>query len=410
MNAPIGIIRLSALALACAASLSAQANPSNADYAKVVLYGDVTIAQDSTSSWGIWEQLEPPAAGVQTPLIALRTSGDLYRPLGQLDPVPPVTPAIEGFCAGGSLCGFGVLANLPNKDDTDDARPVRNVAGPQAVREPRKPNQHAFQMFAVDQKSEGNSNSWLPNAMSLSIKMLSVGEAALSDIERMDYLMEDQPTHQFAVVDRQSERGISISTKLADTEGVDVGGFNGRMYRYINGNSDPSAIDQSLIGFWGVTTSTADMTALGRSQATATYTGGGIDAMGNRSGDMVMNVDFGRSTFTMSVNGGSDTQVYAARTSAGTQLLGRVGYDVVEGTLTGSTFESRRITSGDGTIGAGSLVKGALMGAGGAVAIGASDIVKTKVGTEGSMGYTNARHVNTFALIKDGTVLNETKR
>ena len=402
MNAPIGIIRLSALALACAASLSAQANPSNADYAKVVLYGDVTIAQDSTASWGIWEQLEPPAAGVQAPTIALRTSGDLYRPLGQLDPVPPTPPAIEGFCAGGSLCGFGVLA------DQGDLQPLRAVAGPQAVREPMAPTQHAFQTFHGDLKAEGNTNSWLPNAMSMRILMMSVGEAALSDVARME-LQDDLRTHDFFVEDRQGERGISITTSLADIEGVDAGSFSGRMYRYISGNSDPSAIEQRLIGFWGVTTSTADMTALRQSQATATYTGRGIDAVGNGTGTMVMNVNFGTSTFEMSTNGGSDTKVFTQRTSAGTQLLGRVGYNVV-GTLTGSTFESRQITAVDGTIGAGSSVKGAFTGTGAAVAIGASDIVKTKVGTEGSLGYTNARHVNTFALIKEGTALNETKR
>jgi len=404
MNAPIGIIRLSALALACAASLSAQANPSNADYAKVVLYGDVTIAQDSTASWGIWEQLEPPAAGVQAPLIALRASGDLYRPLPvPPNPVPPAPPAIEGFCAGGSLCGFGVLA------DMGDLQPARKAIGPQALREPMAPTQHAFQMFAADLNSEGNSNSWLPNAMSLRILMMSVGEAALNDVARME-LQKDLRTHQFAVKDRQGERGISITTSVADAiEGVDVGGFNGKMYRYINGNSDPSAIDQRLVGFWGVTTSTADMAALRQGQATASYTGRGIDATGNITGNMVMSVNFGTSTFEMSANGGIDTNVITLPTTAGTQLMGRVGYNVV-GTLTGSTFESRQITAVDGTIGAGSSVKGAFLGAAAGVAIGASDIVKTKVATEGSQGYTNARHVNTFALIKDGTVLKETNR
>ena len=403
MNAPIGIIRLSALALACAASLSAQANPSNADYAKVVLYGDVTIAQDSTSSWGIWEQLEPPAAGVQTPLIALRTSGDLYRPLPvPPTPVPPVNPAIEGFCAGGSLCGFGVMADL------GDLQLVREVAGPLAVREPMAPTQHAFQMFPVDLKAEGNSNSWLPNAMSLRILMMSVGEAALSDVARMD-LMEDRRTHQFFEEDRLGERGISISTDLADIEGLDAGYFDGGMSSYINGKSDPSAISQRLAGFWGVTTSTADMAALRQGQASARYTGRGIDAMDNSTGSMVMVVNFGTSTFTMSTNGGSDTKVYTQRTSAGTQLMGGVGYNVV-GTVTGSTFESRQITAVDGTIGAGSSVKGAFLGAAAAAAIGASDIVKTKVGTEGALGYTNARHVNAFALVKDGAVANETKR
>ncbi len=58
---------LLATAVAAACSLSAQASgPTQADYAKVVLYSNVTIAQDSASQWGIWEELEPPAAGTQS--------------------------------------------------------------------------------------------------------------------------------------------------------------------------------------------------------------------------------------------------------------------------------------------------------------------------------------------------------
>ena len=59
---------LLATAVAAACSLSAHASgPTQADYAKVVLYSNVTIAEDSASQWGIWEELEPTAAGPQAP-------------------------------------------------------------------------------------------------------------------------------------------------------------------------------------------------------------------------------------------------------------------------------------------------------------------------------------------------------
>lgn len=396
MNAPIGIIRLSALALACAASLSAQANPSNADYAKVVLYGDVTIAQDSTASWGIWEQLEPPAAGVQAPTIALRTSGDLYRPLGQLDPVPPVNPpvVVEGLCASGALCGFGTLADRSAKQPSS--------AGPQALRDPLPGALNAFVMLPEALPADSDSASWLPARMRLQLQMLSGGTAGLTDISPLNL---DGTTHYYDDVTGEVGEKMRLTTRLGDTRrSYGVNGtadpFNGDLERYVIGNSDPSNIYQTFSGVWGVTTTAVDMDTLSKGQVTATYFGRSTDDGKSSAGTPVMRVNFGNGSFTASFNGGADGSTYLERTATGTQVRGQVGFNVDAGVIRGSNFESTRLSATDGTVSG--RVVGAFFGPGAAVAAGATDIIKTKVATEAAPGYTNARHVNTFLLVKDG--------
>jgi len=92
------------------------------------LYGNVTFQEDSTSSWGPWAEFEPPAAGDTQPVAAPRAATDPYRPLAQTtDTTPPVQPPVEGFCAGGSICGFGAFqtAGDPNTETVEDVHPFR---------------------------------------------------------------------------------------------------------------------------------------------------------------------------------------------------------------------------------------------------------------------------------------------
>jgi hypothetical protein len=66
MNKPTSSLRLVAgasLALCSALTHVAQAAPTQAELDSIVLYGSTTIAKDSTSAWGVWEQIDPPAAG-----------------------------------------------------------------------------------------------------------------------------------------------------------------------------------------------------------------------------------------------------------------------------------------------------------------------------------------------------------
>jgi len=116
----IRVPTLLATAVAAACSLSAHAEdlnkpatgctpvrataPAQDPYANVVLYADVTIAQDTVCDWGIWEQLEPTAAGPQTPLPLLAGAKDPYRPVGTV-----VTPALPPLSDKGVLMGFGVI-------------------------------------------------------------------------------------------------------------------------------------------------------------------------------------------------------------------------------------------------------------------------------------------------------------
>ncbi|MCP4234840.1 MAG: hypothetical protein GY770_14875 [Aestuariibacter sp.] len=46
-----------------------QADPT-ACYSKVMAYGDVSVAEDSVNSWGVWKEFAQPAAG-PTPMVSL---------------------------------------------------------------------------------------------------------------------------------------------------------------------------------------------------------------------------------------------------------------------------------------------------------------------------------------------------
>jgi len=172
---------------------------------------------------------------------------------------------------------------------------------------------------------------------------------------------------------------------------------------------------------WGVigyTTSTADMSALRASNAVATYSG--IDS---EYTPMNLTIRFGNGTWDGSWNGGADGYVSTQTTASGsTMLKGNVGFNVTNGTITGSTFSATagNISATDGTILAGSAVQGAFFGpvvgsgatAGPAAAGGVVDIRKTvtaptqvqqpaavRAVAEGPKTYTNGRYVAPFLAI-----------
>jgi len=73
---------------------------------KVHSYGNVSIAQDSVTRWGPWEEFEPPAAGATDLAGVPAVLRDPYRPL------PPVNPPeAEGPCGASSYCGFAAFIN-----------------------------------------------------------------------------------------------------------------------------------------------------------------------------------------------------------------------------------------------------------------------------------------------------------
>ena len=117
---------LSALALASALLVqgSALAAPTQAQLQAITLYNDVSIAQDSVSSWGPWVEFEAPAAG---------PAGGLPASLGSATP-PDYRPveapfqelAIIGFAVAADYDGNGTALRLDSdglSGATDGVRP-----------------------------------------------------------------------------------------------------------------------------------------------------------------------------------------------------------------------------------------------------------------------------------------------
>lgn len=94
------------LAAALLMAQNAGASVSEDDLKKVRSYGNVTVAQDTVTKWGPWEEFENPAAGATQLSGIPAVPPEFYRPL------PPVNPPVsEGLCAASSYCGFGAFIN-----------------------------------------------------------------------------------------------------------------------------------------------------------------------------------------------------------------------------------------------------------------------------------------------------------
>lgn len=365
---------LSTIALACAVSLSAQANPNAPDYSKVVLYGNVTIAQDSTSSWGVWEEIEPPAAGTPVPLTSIRGGSELYRPLGQ--PTLPDTPQQPaGACASGALCGFAQLSYAPFVS-------VGFTLTPQVVPAP---------------EGTPTSPAWLPGAMLISLTPLTGEVPAINGFGPLVY--RGWNTYYFPGL-----KDGFMETQLGRTQnvyGVEASAdpFDGIIAPYVNGSKETSTKGsgtlQVISGVWGVTTTAQDMDTLRQRQVIANYTGETWYGVGST---VKASVDFGTSTFTMIVNDGRDNGGVLVHVD-GKHVIGRVGFEAA-GVISGSNLRATNLSAKDGTV-SGQFV-GAFVGANAAGMIGVADIVKTRPASSvGQPSYTNARHVTSVIAVRE---------
>ena len=410
--------RLSTVALAAALcwQTSAHATATEAQLRSVTLYGNVSIQEDSTSSWGPWAEFDPTAAGDTQPVAAPRAATDPYRPLAQTtNTTPPVQPPVEGFCAGGTLCGFGKFQNVgdPNTETPEDVHPFRLNC-------------------TVVQGADADSNG-LPRVIQLSSTPLSTGDFQLADSGNLDlYIGEGLG---YSRVLRNNQERIQESYDLwpdgeriyygYDPEQTQVAHFN--LMTYVRGQAGVrSTLEQEGWGVIGITTSTADMSSLRASGAVATYSG-----FDHEYTPVTMTVRFGNGTWDGSWNNGADGSVTARTTSSqSTQLTGNVGFNVTNGTITGSTFSATasNISATDGTILAGSVVQGAFFGpvvsgqvgsatsTGPAAAGGVVDIRKTVAPSPQvqqpaatGQGYTNGRYVAPFLTINDAIRRNNDK-
>ena len=387
-------IRLHPLVAACAPVFSAvfasvcatqaHAGPSQADLERTRLYGEVSIAQDSVNSWGVWEQFEPPAAGPNTPVVSLAPRGDLYRPLGTVTtnttPVTPTPPVAAGLCASGALCGFGVFA---------DTQGERDPSAPYVASD-----RFAFVTRPVSLTDAARAQAaalirvnWEPSSMQMFNEALNGGSLE-ADSGRMSndgaYYGWDNGGARILYTDRKAAddgTGITNVVEVARLSGV---------YKYVSGET---TVSKDIFAFWGVTTPAAAMDALNRSNVQTTYQGRTYDG----SQTVTMAIDFGQGKITAGQFGsGVDGKVVAIpTTSGGTQLTGAVGFTFT-GEVVGSNFRSTSVQAADARAISGS-VQGAFFGSGAQAAAGVADVVKTRAG-EG--GYTNGKYTDAFITYK----------
>lgn len=386
---------VAACAAVCAAACAtlAHAAPSQADLERTRLYGDVSIAQDSVNSWGVWEQFEAPAAGPVTPIVALAPRADVYRPIGTVTPnatptptpPTPTPPVAVPLCASGALCGFGVFHAEADPSAPSVPERFAFVTRPEVVKAPVSDREQVAKIA-----TKALLRNWEPDGMRMLNEVLNGGsfEADSGVLSRGGNQYSDNKKERVIVSDSVD---ANDSNPIRDPA---VAHLYSPVYQYISGQGDgANRVDQVFNAVWGKTTSESDMTAL-RDNVIVTYTGNTLGAGGGATQNVTMKVDFANSKIISGQFGsGVDGKVMrAATTTGGTQLSGQVGFTFTGGDVVGSTFRATNLQAADARAISGT-VQGAFFGANAAVAAGVADVVKTKAG-EG--GYTNARYTDNY--------------
>lgn len=348
-------------ALAMAASLlvqtSALAAASAEDLGKIKLYGDVTIAQDSTDQWGPWEQFEPPSAGPVS-LSQLKFGSELYRPLAQSS-LQAATPFVIPDCAGGRLCGIGFFTD--STEFSDEAQGLVN---------------HAF-MTVGPEKSTGSSNAptgIYGRSLTLQTTALTTGSVVFPESGKLDMLYKPMPldlngldgqdaqealaaqeaqytqnkyAYERSVSDSVSGAGVSLELSPLP---ADVGAketpedtrfMHMRMLRYINATktAELKILENSdFVGAIGYATSDSDMTTLRTIGAKATYR--------DQDSTWIMKVDFGNSTANTVLDGKyTAQQVITGRVVNSTSVTGG---GALAGSSIGAVFHGSMASSAAG--------------------------------------------------------------
>lgn len=276
---------LKALSLAAATLLlqtQAQAAPTSAELNSVKLYGDVTIAQDSVSGWGPWTEFEPPAAGAP-PLAQLPNTSELYRTLAQA-----TAPELIGFAS--------VYTQVRTGEGLAFADPYTiGINGT-----PTK--------VSLD-------GSFLPDSFVLQVTEATAGDYPLPTsvpltLQDGVYVSSLTPTPE----------GLTTLELLTNPDDpIDAQASQVSFYRlvsYLGSPDGPSPQVLVQVGVIGYATSAADMANLQSGKVTATYTG---YAATFEAGfvPLIMNVDFGASTWSATVNNGGHTNGTAGFTTDG---------------------------------------------------------------------------------------------
>lgn len=324
---------LAVSALACAA---AQAAATPEQLARIKLYGDVTIAQDSVSVWGPWEEFEPPAAGpLARDTVSLAPTREPYRPLpattiSPADPSPSPDPIVTLGCVAGSLCGYGVQDLFLGEDLPPS---------------PAEPDTGLVYMVTVNPSgTAGSGHPILTDTITVTQDSWATGGSTTS----APLSHEEGPFFEHDA----TETGAQIDHTSADAVPDDI---NAVLYSYIEGGGPPVR----LYGVVGRVTSAAGMAAVRADfgQRTATYAGWDYHPRSGASGSVNMEVNFNAATFSYTTSGG--VQNYTA-----TGVVRGSGYQATAfttpnttGRLQGNFIGSRA----EGTVGAASVTQNGVL-------------------------------------------------
>lgn len=404
---------LLATAVAAACSLSAHANgPTQADYAKVVLYSNVTIAQDSASQWGIWEELEPTAAGPQTPLPQLPVTIDPYRPLGTVVVNTPVTPTnpetpkpAVPLCVSGAMCGFGAITSQSYSYVLERAEEVSIEAPLERM---------GFQLLGTVVQANEDANRWQPQSLLVTIQGVRSDVTAPTEIVDLGPLEQGRRpmgfVHTMESFEGDSYTYAEIKTDTSDP-GVDAVGLmlgEIRISRYVNGDGfegKESTQRHDVYGVWGITTAASEMNELRMSNAQATYTGKTFGADGSATGDLKARVAFGPGTIELDFNGGLNVKNPMANakletTAAGTtQVAGALSFRA-SGTINGSLISANNLQIAGANNSITGKVEGAFFGSNAAALGGVADVT-ARIQNSPTDAAVSARYVTPFVATKD---------
>lgn len=244
---------------------------------KIKLYGDVTIAQDSVTSWGPWAQFEAPAAGNTPPSVPTFTSdaSNLYRPIG---PVTPPTPP-----ATGSIEGFATFTQFDNSSEQLVGTSLATVVG-----------SYSLTNVAVSSDPVTTLPAFVSGSFAPHTALGTPGPLLLSNTGTLNLVPS---SFLYSSPDGQTS-AIPISLEGLDSNAIQAWAF---IVNYANGGTAPSDVSSQdagpIVGVVGVRTSAADMAALRSGNFTATYQG---VTLVHQFG-FNMNVNFGNSTFNAKV-------------------------------------------------------------------------------------------------------------
>ncbi|TBO29243.1 hypothetical protein EYS42_12585 [Aquabacterium lacunae] len=378
--------------VALAAAISAQANPTEEQLKSVVLYGNTTIAEDSVNRWGFWEQFEPTASGNTPRLSELPAQTNWYRTLATAQttsppaPTAPALPTLDLPCESGGLCGFGTFTvPEPSQFEIGIALPFEKAAALMAKRPSSSFHPYAFSAT----EAEGPNEATDPFPASITLTATALASEAVPRTGPSTLSITGSCCGYAG--DSMSLIPLEWDHNLLD---VQVAWYTGNIMARTEGESS-----STVVGVAGRLTSAADMTALNQGQVIANYSGRLFSERTAEVPDNVqLTVNFGQRTFTGVVNGGADTAGlrYQQLANGQTQLVRGVGFNIDNGTIDGSRFQSQSFSATDGSVTG--KVSGGFFGPNANAAGGVIDIQKTR--TDASDTYTTGRLVQPFLTVR----------